>query len=64
MRVKTRVDRWPEDTPIGAAADLFGKARLMIGCLVLLGLANIPRNTDPGGHRLRRGISGGAGIDE
>jgi predicted MFS family arabinose efflux permease len=26
---------------IGAAADLFGKARLMIGCLVLLGLANI-----------------------
>jgi predicted MFS family arabinose efflux permease len=26
---------------IGAAADMFGKARLMIGCLVLLGLANI-----------------------
>jgi predicted MFS family arabinose efflux permease len=26
---------------VGAAADLFGKARLMIGCLVLLGLANI-----------------------
>jgi predicted MFS family arabinose efflux permease len=26
---------------IGAAADLFGKSRLMIGCLVLLGLANI-----------------------
>jgi predicted MFS family arabinose efflux permease len=26
---------------IGAAADLFGKARLMIFCLVLLGLANI-----------------------
>jgi predicted MFS family arabinose efflux permease len=26
---------------IGAAADLFGKARLMIGCLALLGLANI-----------------------
>jgi predicted MFS family arabinose efflux permease len=26
---------------IGAAADLFGKARLMTGCLVLLGLANI-----------------------
>jgi len=26
---------------IGAAADLFGKARLMIGCLVLLGLASI-----------------------
>jgi predicted MFS family arabinose efflux permease len=26
---------------IGAAADLFGKAPLMIGCLVLLGLANI-----------------------
>src|SRR6516165_8070733 len=26
---------------IGAAADLFGKARLMIGCLVLLGFANI-----------------------
>ena len=26
---------------IGAAADLFGKARLMIGCLVLLGIANI-----------------------
>jgi predicted MFS family arabinose efflux permease len=26
---------------MGAAADLFGKARLMIGCLVLLGLANI-----------------------
>jgi predicted MFS family arabinose efflux permease len=26
---------------IGAAADLFGKARLMIGCLSLLGLANI-----------------------
>ncbi|HLG83986.1 MAG TPA: MFS transporter [Bradyrhizobium sp.] len=26
---------------IGAAADLFGKARLMIACLVLLGLANI-----------------------
>jgi predicted MFS family arabinose efflux permease len=26
---------------LGAAADLFGKARLMIGCLVLLGLANI-----------------------
>src|SRR5512140_3192059 len=26
---------------IGAAADLFGKARLMIGCLVVLGLANI-----------------------
>lgn len=26
---------------IGAAADLFGKGRLMIGCLTLLGLANI-----------------------
>jgi predicted MFS family arabinose efflux permease len=26
---------------IGAAADLFGKARLMVGCLALLGLANI-----------------------
>jgi predicted MFS family arabinose efflux permease len=26
---------------VGAAADLFGKARLMIGCLVLLGLASI-----------------------
>ena len=26
---------------IGAAADLFGKARLMIGCLVLLGIANV-----------------------
>src|SRR5246500_4380644 len=26
---------------IGAAADLFGKARLMIACLALLGLANI-----------------------
>ena len=26
---------------MGAAADLFGKARLMIVCLVLLGLANI-----------------------
>ena len=26
---------------LGAAADLFGKARLMIGCLVLLGLANV-----------------------
>src|SRR5882724_2882299 len=26
---------------LGAAADLFGKARLMIVCLVLLGLANI-----------------------
>jgi predicted MFS family arabinose efflux permease len=26
---------------IGAAADMFGKARLMIGCLVLLGFANI-----------------------
>ena len=26
---------------LGAAADLFGKARLMIGCLVLLGLANL-----------------------
>jgi predicted MFS family arabinose efflux permease len=26
---------------IGAAADLFGKVRLMIGCLALLGLANI-----------------------
>src|SRR4051794_39622634 len=26
---------------LGAAADLFGKARLMIGCLVLLGLAGI-----------------------
>jgi predicted MFS family arabinose efflux permease len=26
---------------LGAAADLFGKARLMIGCLMLLGLANI-----------------------
>ncbi|MBR0848365.1 MFS transporter [Bradyrhizobium diazoefficiens] len=26
---------------IGAAADLFGKTRLMIGCLALLGLANI-----------------------
>ena len=26
---------------IGAAADLFGKARLMIGCLVLLGFASI-----------------------
>src|SRR6476469_3062081 len=26
---------------VGAAADLFGKTRLMIGCLVLLGLANI-----------------------
>jgi len=26
---------------LGAAADLFGKARLMIACLVLLGLANV-----------------------
>ena len=26
---------------LGAAADLFGKARLVIVCLVLLGLANI-----------------------
>src|SRR5689334_9925 len=26
---------------LGAAADLFGKARLMIACMVLLGLANI-----------------------
>jgi predicted MFS family arabinose efflux permease len=26
---------------LGAAADLFGKARLMVGCLVLLGFANI-----------------------
>ena len=26
---------------LGAAADLFGKVRLMIGCLVLLGVANI-----------------------
>ena len=26
---------------LGAAADLFGKARLMIACLVLLGIANI-----------------------
>jgi len=26
---------------LGAAADLFGKARLMIGCLVLLGLASV-----------------------
>ena len=26
---------------LGAAADLFGKARLMIVCLVLLGLANV-----------------------
>ena len=26
---------------IGAAADMFGKARLMIACLALLGLANI-----------------------
>ena len=26
---------------VGAAADLFGKTRLMIGCLALLGLANI-----------------------
>jgi len=26
---------------LGAAADLFGKVRLMIGCLVLLGLANV-----------------------
>ena len=26
---------------LGAAADLFGKARLMVFCLVLLGLANI-----------------------
>jgi predicted MFS family arabinose efflux permease len=26
---------------LGAAADLFGKARLMIGCLVLLGIASI-----------------------
>lgn len=26
---------------IGAAADMFGKVRLMIGCLVVLGLANI-----------------------
>jgi predicted MFS family arabinose efflux permease len=26
---------------LGAAADLFGKARLMIGCLVLLGFASI-----------------------
>src|SRR5207244_11086199 len=25
---------------VGAAADLFGKTRLMIGCLALLGLAN------------------------
>src|SRR5690349_9064754 len=26
---------------VGAAADLFGKARLMIGCLALLGLSNV-----------------------
>src|SRR5580704_5708258 len=26
---------------VGAAADLFGKARLMIFCLVILGIANI-----------------------
>jgi predicted MFS family arabinose efflux permease len=26
---------------LGAAADLFGKARLMVGCLMLLGFANI-----------------------
>src|SRR5579872_6863735 len=26
---------------LGAAADLFGKVRLMIACLVLLGLANV-----------------------
>jgi predicted MFS family arabinose efflux permease len=26
---------------VGAAADLFGKARLMIACLVLLGVANM-----------------------
>src|SRR6201999_4144661 len=26
---------------LGAAADLFGKARLMVACLVLLGVANM-----------------------
>ena len=37
---------WPSPSPsiqpvLGAAADLFGKARLMLVCLVILGLANI-----------------------
>jgi len=56
---------------LGAAADLFGKARLMVVCLMLLGAANIlgamstsfwiaVRLADSGRHRLRRRISGGA----
>ena len=60
---------------LGAAADLFGKARLMIVCLVLLGVANIlgamstsfpllfatPHSRR---HRLRRGVSGRARPDQ
>src|SRR3981189_2842358 len=49
---------------LGAAADLFGKARLVILCLVLLGLANVLvrcrrrfrccSRPDSGRHRRRR----------
>ena len=60
---------------LGAAADLFGKARLMIVCLVLLGLANIlgalstsfpllfatPHSRR---HRLGRRVSDRAGPDQ
>ena len=58
---------------LGAAADLFGKARLVIACLVLLGLANMVgalatsygaavREPHRLRHRRRRGIPDRAGL--
>src|SRR3954453_5408747 len=49
---------------LGAAADLFGNARLMIVCLVLLGLANILGGLSPWfpmlfAPRIRAGIGSG-----
>src|SRR5580698_5840606 len=52
---------------LGAAADLFGKARLVIMCLVLLGFANVlggVRDAHSGGHRRRRRVSDLARADQ
>src|ERR1700751_6395940 len=52
---------------IGAAADLFGKARLMIACLALLGLANILGSLSGSfpllfASRILAGIGSGGGV--
>ena len=60
---------------LGAVADMFGKARLMIVCLALLGLANILgamatsfpllfASPHSGRHRLGRRVSDRAGADQ